>query len=441
MKGVRVPVLDILREFVAFPHARRGRPIAPGEGLRTLAYWSASLAGAVRHTLFAAGASPRPRTEPLQAWAFTRKEAEVLSLVQGVRRTIRLVQGDNPVAIWPRAALGRARVRAAVRLARAALGPDAFELWRLGERVRHAMTALAEQELHERSWSEARPQAVLVANDHSPRSRGLLLLAAAHGVRTVYIQHAAVGGYESAIIADRSLLHGEDSAIKYLAQGRPRGTVLVIGALEAAEMARLRREAAPRAVGLCPSLNDTPGQFETLLRERLLPFSRSTGAPLLLRFHPRDDRRRSWEAMCRRCGVGLIDPARTSTATYVAGLAALVSGDSNIALEALAAGCPVFLSAEPGALTDQYGMIGRGLVPPLSELDAATLVSAPRPSPSLARYVHAAGWEPEALLNLAADLCENPTLDLVDAGFSPSPRLGAEVWVLRPPARAAAACA
>jgi len=438
VKNARVPVLDILREFVAFPHPRRGRPVGAGEVLGTAAYWGASLAGALRHALFAADETARPPTEPLQAWAFTSKEAEVLALVHGAGEAICLIPAGSPIAIWPRRPLGRARVRAAVRLARAAFGPASLELWRLGERVRHAITALAEQELHEHSWSEVCPQAVVVANDHSPRPRGLLLLAAAHGIRTVYIQHAAVGGYESPIIADRSLLHGRDSAEKYLAQGRPRGTILVVGALQAAEIARLRRNVTPQAIGLCPGLYDTPEHFETLLRARLLQFSQTTGAPLLLRYHPREGRPRRWAALCRRFGIGLVDPARTSTALYVAGLAALVSGDSNIALEALAAGCPVFLSAAPERLTDQYGMIGHGLVRPLSELDAAALASAPRPDPLLARYIHDAGWEPEALLALAAELCEVPTLAKPTPEFMSSPIRDAEVWVLRPPARTAA---
>jgi hypothetical protein len=303
----------------------------------------------------------------------------------------------------------------------------------LGPRVRHALTAVGEHRLHAGRLTAAKTRAIVVANDHSPRPRALLLAAIAAGVRTIYIQHAAVGGFESPIIADRSLLQGVDSADKYLAQGRRTGAceLYLVGLLKAAEIRRERAAVSPRRIGVCPGLNDDIDGVAARMSELSRRVDPDDGG-LVLRPHPRDERFGRWRAACRPRAIAFSDSRTEPTAAFLADVGFLFSGDSNIALEAIAAGCPAYLLEASGEYADQYGAIAAGLFqPPPAEGPERLRVEAG----ALARYAQPTVLSDDGVLDVCAELCESSDVsELVRLYFEPAATGPAgSVWALRAP--------
>ncbi|MFC3079665.1 hypothetical protein ACFODL_16310 [Phenylobacterium terrae] len=373
---------QVLREYEIFqppPEVRRRALWARRLTARAAAV--ASVASSARRLAWpSAPGAWRPAVAGVEAWAFTPVEREVLAPVaEASAGRIELIDAADPLGLWPRRDFARARVRAGAGLLTRLFGPRRHVIADWGAETRDAISALAEVELHRRRLRQ-RPAAVIVANHYSPRQAALLTAARDAGVRTLYVQHAAVGGIEGPLSTDVSLLHGWDAVRKYLAQGEPAGEVVVLGSVKVEE-ARRCAPGASTSVGLAPGLFSQPEALERLARALC-----ASGGPgvLELRPHPADRRVSAWRAVAERIGARYCDSRSVPTAEFLARQSRLFGGDSNIILESLALGIPASLIDEAAAGLDQYGMVRAGLaVPPGGERSSAAAVR-------LRRYVHPA---------------------------------------------------
>ncbi len=79
------------------------------------------------------------------------------------------------------------------------------------------------------SINRYKPKAIVFSNDHNAFCRALLFAARDSGVKTIYIQHAAVTDQFPPLKFGLSLLEGEDSLKKYLKAGPIEGKVSLVG--------------------------------------------------------------------------------------------------------------------------------------------------------------------------------------------------------------------
>jgi hypothetical protein len=215
----------------------------------------------------------------------------------------------------------------------------------------------------------SRPRLVVLANDHNMQSRTFLHAARHAGIRTVYLQHASVTERFPPLAFDLSFLDGLDSAHKYARAGSPVvGDVFLTGIAKADPVRRLaaERRGGVRKVGICVNLLDDTNDVVsavTTLRE-LRPELEFT-----LRPHPRD--RRKWERH-----VDLAVSRGETSFEFLTEVDAIVSGPSNIILEAGLAGiAPIFLDFS-GRGGDNYGFVAAGLCPrATSAVEAASWLS------------------------------------------------------------------
>ena len=214
----------------------------------------------------------------------------------------------------------------------------------------------------------SQPRLVVLANDHNMQSRTFLHAARRAGIRTAYLQHASVTERFPPLAFDLSFLDGLDSAQKYARADNPVvGDVFLTGIAKADPV---RREAADRGgsvrtVGICVNLLDATGDVVSAIAtlKKLRP-----ELDFVLRPHPRD--RRNWERH-----VELAVSRSETSFEFLAKVDAIVSGPSNIILEAALAGvAPVFLDYS-GRAGDNYGFVATGLCPhAASPVDAASLL-------------------------------------------------------------------
>jgi hypothetical protein len=199
------------------------------------------------------------------------------------------------------------------------------------------------------------PDVVVVANDHNMRTRTAAAVAQALGIATAYVQHASVTEKFPPLRFDVSLLDGLDAAEKYRAAGTVAVRAFLTGVAKAdpVRASLARRVALPRDLGVCVNLLD-PTEAVVSFVERAVPLM--TERTLVLRPHPSD--RRPWRSLV---SVPVSDSAVEPSFEFLGRVGAIVSGPSNIILEAALAGVPSTFFDFAGLGVDGYGFVAHGL--------------------------------------------------------------------------------
>jgi len=215
---------------------------------------------------------------------------------------------------------------------------------------------------------KTRPRYVLVANDHNPNTRSLLAAARHLGVRTVYMQHAAVTRLFPPLDVELAFLDGIESARAYseaASESNSTGSTRVF--LSGQKKPLQAEHEHPRtAVGV--AVNHMDGLDDVVnLVERLV----AIGVCVLVRTHPNQRqsfRRRLEAALADEPLAEVSDPASEPVGDFLARCRLLLAGHSSIHLEAAIAGvnsCFIALSSSP--ISDFYGFLRGGLIEPLPE--------------------------------------------------------------------------
>lgn len=218
-----------------------------------------------------------------------------------------------------------------------------------------------------------RPRLVLLSNDHVMETRTLEHAATSLGIRTAYVQHASVTRGFPPLSFDLAFLDGVDAAEKYDLPSPGEHRVFLTG-IPKADSARKR--ARPRSdlqrIGVCVNVLDPVERVKEFTADLR---SLAPEAELVFRPHPSDTR--PWRTIVP--GVEHSDAKVEPPFDFLDRVDAIVTGPSNIALEAALVGVrPVFFDfGELGR--DHYGFVERGLCPKAGSAAAALeLMEPPR---------------------------------------------------------------
>lgn len=229
------------------------------------------------------------------------------------------------------------------------------------------------------------PSILVVANDHNMRTRVLQRAARDEGVTSMYLQHASVSPNFPPLTFDVAFLDGRDALEKYDQPGSE-GCETFLTGFPKSDIARrsIRERRSIRTAAVCPGILDP----EDAVYE-VVSYLAENCPGLKLRFRPHPADKRDWRAIQAefRSGVG------ENSFEFLLGTDAIITGHSNIALEAALAGVvPIYydFSSTGG---DVYGFRKRGLVAEARDLPALVeILSAEEAGPNPARrvaYYHA----------------------------------------------------
>ena len=204
--------------------------------------------------------------------------------------------------------------------------------------------------------ARTKPELVIVANDHSMRSRTLMRAARDLGVATGYVPHASVSHGFPPLSVDVAFLEGIDTAEKYDLLGKTETTTRVfLTGIARADKARAsaRLRGAIDTVGVCVNKLDPTQAVQRFVRELT---SRTPNRTIVIRPHPSDTR--DWTALL---SLPTSNSRTEAPFDFLDRVDAIVTGPSNIALEAaLVNVLPLFIDFAEND-RDHYGFVRRGL--------------------------------------------------------------------------------
>jgi len=210
---------------------------------------------------------------------------------------------------------------------------------------------------YHRAFTEAgeKVKAYVASNDHSGLSQVGFVAARKAGIPTVYVQHASVSEKFPPLRSTVAFLDGEDAKEKYLSAGPTKTKIHLIGTMKYdAYLRRPELSTLGDLVGVCIGLvyHDLQENFE--LCEAL----ERQGIPFCLRFHPLMEEGekqrftdRGWE----------VSPTDEKALDFILRCHTIVSGDSNILLEAIVLKRRPLYFASDGLGVDYYGFVRHGV--------------------------------------------------------------------------------
>lgn len=197
----------------------------------------------------------------------------------------------------------------------------------------------------------------IASNDHSGMSQVGFVAAKKAGIKTIYVQHASVSDKFPPLDVDYALLEGEDAKSKYLAAGPTRAKIELVGTMKYDPyLQRSELDILGELIGVCLGIecHDYDQNFALCaeLEKLKKPFS--------LRFHPavsQSIRKRFSEA-----GWAFSQPEEETALDFIMRCHTIVSGDSNILLEAIILKRRPLYFASDGEGLDYYGFLKAGIL-------------------------------------------------------------------------------
>ena len=131
-----------------------------------------------------------------------------------------------------------------------------------------------------------RPKAIIFTNDHTPLMRSYLLAGRLLGIKTIYIQHAAVSKFFPPLEFDLSLLDGKISEDIYDGISKINGDVKFVGVSKLDDaISILRMRSNIKIIGIAVNQNDDFAIVTSVIDGLILK-----GYSIILRKHPLDTR-------------------------------------------------------------------------------------------------------------------------------------------------------
>ncbi len=199
--------------------------------------------------------------------------------------------------------------------------------------------------------SKGTVKAYIASNDHSGLSQVGFVAARKARVPTVYIQHASINENFPPLSAEIAFLDGEDAKEKYLAAGKTETEIHLVGSLKYDPYLKRREiDEQKDLVGVCIGMvyHDINENF------KLCEALEKAGKRFCLRFHPLMDEAvqkrftdRGWE----------ISDKEENAPDFILRCGIIVSGDSNILLEAIILKRQPIYFASTGVSIDYYGFV------------------------------------------------------------------------------------
>ncbi|MBU3010928.1 hypothetical protein KO506_05910 [Polaribacter vadi] len=199
-----------------------------------------------------------------------------------------------------------------------------------------------------------KPKAIVFANDHVIISRSMLMSAKKIGVKTYYIQHAAVSNYFPPLDFDYAFLEGQDSLNKYSKSGLVNSQVFLTGMSKFDVYAEsINKNNRLKVLGIAYNSMDDIMEIETLLSYLINAFP---GLQIVIRPHPSDKRKVTIK------NIEISDPKKENSFEFLSKIDVIISGNSSIHLEAVLLNVFSIQYNFSNNPLDYYGFIENGLV-------------------------------------------------------------------------------
>ncbi len=176
-----------------------------------------------------------------------------------------------------------------------------------------------------------KPSVLVISNDHTRYLRTLIVAAAAEGIATVYVPHAAVTDKFPALSMDYAFLDGTKSLHAYRRAGPTQTAIFITGnvKLDRYISSAIRPEKV-RRIAVCINLLDDPE-----LCKPLIETLQSSGYEVCLRVHPGFTQARKSLAQTMTAATGAEYSDGTEPALdFIMRFDALLACDSGVLLEA-----------------------------------------------------------------------------------------------------------
>lgn len=213
------------------------------------------------------------------------------------------------------------------------------------------------------------PKVLVVANDHLFYYRALIKEANKRGVKTIYVQHAAVTNKFPPLEFSYSFLDGKDSFEKYKTAGNNSGNIFLLGGVrfDAISHSAIRSIDLYR-VGVAINLLDDNELVKEICK-KLKNLTTKRPIEVVLRPHPAV-LYKPWIEWCQTNGVSISLPSEQSSFDYLESLNLLISNQSSIHLDAAMCHIPSLIyNLATTILEDGYGFLRNGLVKEYHSID------------------------------------------------------------------------
>lgn len=219
--------------------------------------------------------------------------------------------------------------------------------------------------LFEHLLQRARPQLVLVSNDHNSPNRALCALARQQSIRVAYLQHASVSPLFPALNFDYSFLDGMAALQTYqrCVSNHPPSAKRIKGEIFLTGQKKILRKSRPgqsRRIGIALNALDDLSLLDSLIYQL-----QGTEIGLTIRWHPGMGHKKICELQdILKCHstVETSDPNKEAVSDFLENLNCLIAGNSSIHLEAaLAHVIPIYYELGAVSTSDYYGYVAAGV--------------------------------------------------------------------------------
>lgn len=173
---------------------------------------------------------------------------------------------------------------------------------------------------------------IFLANDHEYKARLFNLIAKKKKIKTVYIQHASISPFFPALDFDYAFLDGMDALEKYDSIGKSNTVVYLTGSPKYDNWIEHKNQNGRLAnLGICTNKLDSIARVYDVIKSIKSEFKNLN---IVLRFHPGDKRLNDWQNIVKELNIELNDSRSTPVFNFLQTVDAIISGESNIHLEA-----------------------------------------------------------------------------------------------------------
>ena len=205
------------------------------------------------------------------------------------------------------------------------------------------------------------PKAVVIANDHRPEPRTLVLVAQELKIPTFYIQHASVSEKFPPLKFDYALLEGKDSLSKYSKIGEIKSKIFLTGMPKFDRyFSEINKNVNLRKLGICTNGLDPLNKVSNLVRYLKGKFPTIR---LFLRPHPAETNKYKlfYQDLALRVSARYSNAETESAFTFLKKVDAIIACHSSILLEAALLNVyPIYYDYK-NKNTDAYGYVKNGL--------------------------------------------------------------------------------
>lgn len=213
------------------------------------------------------------------------------------------------------------------------------------------------------------PKVLVVANDHLFYYRALIKEANKRGVKTIYVQHAAVTNKFPPLEFSYSFLDGKDSVEKYKTAGNNSGNIFLLGGVRFDAISHTAFHSIDLyRVGVAINLLDDDELVKEICK-KLKNLTTKKPIEVVLRPHPAV-LYKPWVEWCQINGVSISLPSEQSSFDYLESLNLLISNQSSIHLDAAMCHTPSLIYNLATTIPDDgYGFLRNGLVKEYHSID------------------------------------------------------------------------